>query len=83
MGFLASLFIFFNYTEMGFWRRSARISRKDKITNNVIKKKMKVTRSLLDDVKTASMVRTVQRLEGGRLPKGVLEWRPSGRRKRG
>jgi hypothetical protein len=28
-----------NSTEMDFWRRSARISRKDKIRNNVIKKK--------------------------------------------
>jgi hypothetical protein len=36
---------------MDFWRRSARISRKDKIRNNVIKKKMNVTRSLLDDIK--------------------------------
>jgi hypothetical protein len=36
---------------MDFWRRSARIPRKDKIRNNVIKEKMNVTRSLLDDVK--------------------------------
>jgi hypothetical protein len=39
-------------TEMDFWRRSARISRKDKIRNTIIKQKMKVTRSLLDDDKT-------------------------------
>jgi hypothetical protein len=36
---------------MDFWRRSARISREDKIRTNVIKEKMNVTRSLLDDVK--------------------------------
>ena len=35
---------------MEFWRRSARISRKDKIRNNVIKQKMNVTRSLLEDI---------------------------------
>jgi hypothetical protein len=28
-----------NSTEMDFWRRSARISRKDKIRNNIIKQK--------------------------------------------
>ena len=33
-------------TEMDFWRHSARISRKDKIRNTVIKQKMNVTRSL-------------------------------------
>jgi len=37
---------------MDFWRRSARISRKDKIRNNIIKQKMNATRSLLDDIKT-------------------------------
>ena len=37
---------------MDFWRRSARISRKDKIRNIITKQKMKVTRSLLDDIKT-------------------------------
>jgi hypothetical protein len=36
---------------MDFWRRSVPISRKDKIRNNVVKGKMNVTRSLLDDVK--------------------------------
>ena len=37
---------------MDFWRRSVRISRRDKIKNNIIKQKMNVTRSLLDDIKT-------------------------------
>ena len=41
-----------NSTEMDFRRRSARISRKDKIRNTIIKQKMNVTRSLLDDIKT-------------------------------
>jgi hypothetical protein len=34
---------------------SARISRKEKIRNTVIKKKMNVTRSLLDDIKTKQL----------------------------
>jgi len=41
-----------NSTETDFRRRSARISRKDKIRNTIIKQKMKVLRSLLDDIKT-------------------------------
>jgi len=74
-----------NSTEMDFWRCSARISRKDKIRNNVIKKKMNMTRSLLEDIKTKQLqwYGHVQRMEEGRLPKEELEWRPSGRRKRG
>jgi hypothetical protein len=46
---------------------------------------MNVTRSLLKDIKTKQLqwYGHVQRMEEGRLPKEVLEWRPSGRRKRG
>ena len=39
-----------NSTEMDFRRRSARISRKDKIRNIIIKQKMYVARSLLEDI---------------------------------
>jgi RPA family protein len=60
-----------NSTEMDFWRRSARISRKDKIRNTAIKQKMNVIRSLLDDIKTKQLkwYGHVQRMEEGRLPK--------------
>ena len=72
-------------TEMDFWRCSARISGKDKIRNTVIKQKMNVTRSLLDDIKTKQLqwYGHVQRMEEGRLPKEVMKWRLPGRRKRG
>jgi len=40
---------------MDFWGRSARISRKDKIRNIIIKQKINVTRSLLDDIKTKQL----------------------------
>ena len=40
---------------MDFWRRSARISRKDKIKNTTIKQKMNVTRYLVDDIKTKQL----------------------------
>jgi len=74
-----------NSTEMDFWRRSARISRKDKIRNTIIKTKMNVVTSLLDDIKTKQLqwYGHVQRMEEGSLPKEVMEWRPPGKRKRG
>ena len=58
-----------NSTEMDFWRRSARISRKDKIRNTIIKQKMNVARSLLDDIKTQQVkwYGHIQRMEEGRL----------------
>jgi len=40
---------------MDFCRRSARISRKDKIRNAIIKQKMNVVRPLLDDIKTKQL----------------------------
>jgi len=46
---------------------------------------MTVSRSLLDDIKTKQLqwYVQVQRMEQGRLPKEVMKWNPSGRRKRG
>ena len=60
-----------NSTETDFWRRSARISRKDKIRYTVLRQKMNVARSLLDDIKTKQLqwYGHVQRMEEGRLPK--------------
>jgi hypothetical protein len=48
-------------------------------------KKMKVTRSRLDDIKTKQLrwYGHVQRMEEGRVPKEVVKWHPPGRRKRG
>ena len=44
---------------------SARLSRKDKIRNTIIKQKMNVARSLLDDIKTQQLkwYGNVQRME--------------------
>jgi hypothetical protein len=74
-----------NSTEMDFWRRSARLSKKDKIMNTIIKQKTNVTMSLLDDINTKQLkwYGYVQRMEEGRLPKQVMKWSPPGRRKRG
>jgi len=64
-----------NSTEMDFWRLSAQLSRKDKIRNTIIKQKMNVTRSLLDDINTTQLkwYGHVQRMEEGRLPKQAMK----------
>ena len=51
----------------------------------LLKKKMNITRSLLEDIKTKQLkwYGHVQRMEEGRLPKKVMKWSPPGRRKRG
>jgi hypothetical protein len=68
-----------NSTGMDFWRRSARISGKDKIMNSTVKQRMNVTRSVLDGIKTKQLqwCGQVQRMGKGRLPKGVMKWRPA------
>jgi hypothetical protein len=60
---------------MDFWLIEARISKKDKIKNTIIKQKMNVTRTLLDDVKIKQLqwYGHVQRMEEGRLPKEVTK----------
>ena len=57
----------------------------NKIRNNIIKQKMNVTRSLLEDIKTKQLkwYGHVQRMEEGRLPKIVMKCSPPGRKKRG
>jgi len=83
MGFLAKTAAKLYSTEMDFWRRSPRISRKDKVRNTSIKQKMNIVRSLLDHIKTKQLqwYGRVQRVEEGRLSKEVMKWRPPGRRK--
>ena len=51
----------------------------------IIKHKINLARSLLDDIKTKQLQwhGHVQRMEEGRFPKEVMKWSPPGRRKRG
>jgi len=46
---------------------------------------LNAARSVLGDIKTKQIqfYGHVQRMEGGRIPKGVMKWSPPGRRKRG
>ena len=67
--------------EMDFWRRSALISRSDKIRNNVIKSKMGVKNSILDYVqhKELELYGHVKRMSEERIPKKVMDGcRPRG-----
>jgi len=85
MVFKSKMIAKLNSTEMDFWRRSVRISRKEKIRNTIIKQTMNVVRSLLDDIETIQLqwYGHVQRMKEGRLPKEVMKWSQPGRRKRG
>jgi len=53
--------------------------------NTIIKQKINVTMSLLDDIKTKQLkwYGHVQRMEEGRIPKMVMKLSPPKRRKRG
>ncbi|PSN56542.1 hypothetical protein C0J52_14741 [Blattella germanica] len=70
---------------MDFWRRSAKISRRDKIRNTVTRDQMKIKGSLTEDIKTAELrwFGHVKRMREYRLPMKICEWQPMGRRKRG
>lgn len=70
-------------TEMDFWRRSARISRRERIRNEVIRDKMKCKKSIIDFVehKQLKWYGHVRRMEQERLPKNIIDWIPNGRKK--
>lgn len=72
-------------TEMDFWRRSAGKSRMEKITNERIREIMGVKHSVVEDIKVNQLkwYGHVQRMTNDRLPKQILNWTPTGRRKRG
>jgi hypothetical protein len=63
-------------TEMDFWRRSARKSRKEKVRNVTIREVMEVRKNI-------RWFGHVKRMPGNRLPLKVLEWEPEGTRRRG
>lgn len=76
---------FLKATEMDFWRRAAGRSRREKVTNEIIREIMGVKHTIMDDIKTKQLMwyGHVQRMEEGRLPKIILKWSPTGRRRRG
>lgn len=72
-------------TEMDFWRRAAGRSRIERIPNDTIRTNMEVGHTITDEIRTKQLrwYGHVQRMEERRLPKQILTWRPTGRRKRG
>ncbi|PSN37814.1 hypothetical protein C0J52_22582 [Blattella germanica] len=61
-------------TQMDFWRRSTRISKRDNIRKPMIREKMKVKGSLTEDIKTAQLrwFGHVKRMREDRLPKKIF-----------
>lgn len=72
-------------TEMDFWRRSAGISRREKIRNEVIRKKMDIKKSIIDFIEGKQLLwyGHTKRMSKERLPQKIMEWEPTGRKKRG
>ena len=72
-------------TEMDFWRRSAGISRRDRVRNDRVRQIMEVGNVIVFDVMTKQLVwyGHVNRMTEERLPKKILDWVPPGRRRRG
>lgn len=70
---------------MDFWRRSAGISRTQHIRNDVIRDKMHIKNTILDEIERKKLLwyGHMQRMEESRIPKKAFEWQPVERRKRG
>jgi hypothetical protein len=72
-----------NATEMDVLRRSARISKLDRKTNDYIRRKMDAQDMILDDITRKQLIwyGHVERMDPTRLPKIVIHWKPEGRKK--
>jgi hypothetical protein len=72
-------------TEMDFWRRFTRKSRKEKVRNGIFRAIMEVRKNILEvtEEKWLRCFGHVKRMPGNRLPWKILEWEPEGTRRRG
>lgn len=72
-------------TEMDYWRRSAGKSRLERIRNERIREVMGIKHTIVEDIKIKQLkwYGHVQRMSTERLPKQILQWTPTGRRRRG
>jgi len=70
---------------MDFWRRSAGRSRLEKATNDKITEIMKVETTIVDEIQHRQLIwyGHVERMELTRIPKQILKWTPTEKRKRG
>jgi hypothetical protein len=67
-------------TDMDFWRRSARKSRKEKVRNVTIRDVIEVGKNILEVIeeKRLRWLGHVKRMPGNRRPLKILEWEPEG-----
>jgi hypothetical protein len=74
-----------NAAEMDALRRSARISKLDRKTNENIRGKMDAQNMILDDINWKKLIwyGHVERIDPRRLPKIMIHWKPEERKKRG
>jgi hypothetical protein len=72
-------------TEMDFWRRPDRKSRKENVRNGTIRAIMEVGKNILEvsEEKRLRWFGHIKRMPGNRLPLKMLEWEPEGMRRRG
>jgi hypothetical protein len=72
-------------TEMDALRRSARISKLDRKTNEYVRGKMDAQDMILDEITRKQLIWCghVERMDPTRLPKIMIHWKPEGRKKRG
>jgi hypothetical protein len=72
-------------TEMHFWRRSSRKSRKEKVRNVTIREIMEVGKNIVEVIeeKRLRWFGHVERMPGNRRPLKILEWEPGGTGRRG
>jgi hypothetical protein len=71
-----------NATEMDALRRSARISKLDRKTNEYIRGKMDAKEMILDEITPKQLIwyGHVERMDQTRLPKIMIYWKPEGRK---
>jgi ribonuclease HII len=71
-----------NAAEMDSLRRSARISKLDRKTNEYIRDKMDTQDTILDDINRKQLIwyGRVERMDPTRLLKIVINWKPEGRK---
>mgnify|MGYP000580765113 CR=1 FL=1 len=72
-------------TELDFWRRSARKSRRDKIKNVEIKQIMNVEKDIVEVINGKRLQRYghILKMNDGKLPKEVMRWTPEGTNRKG
>ena len=72
-----------NASEMDALRRSARISKLDRKTNEYIREKMDAEDVILDDITRKQLIWDghVERIDPTRLPRIMIHWKPEGREK--